>query len=112
MPTNLELLMIEDLEMLLHLQCKKVAQEAEAKRLAEEAACLAVAEEITQQAEEEAKAKACKAVVAKKWKATEVVGSDSDTEPMPSQKKGKGKARVVSEESAGKAEVTETACQR
>jgi hypothetical protein len=45
-------------------------------------------------------------------KATEVVGSDSDAEPTPSQKKGKGKAQAVSEESTGKAEVTEMACQR
>jgi hypothetical protein len=110
MPANLELLTIEDLEMLLHLQCKKAAQEAEVKRLVEEAAHLAAAEETAWQAEEEAKA--CKTAAAKKWKATEVVGSDSDAEPAPSQKKGKGKAQAVSEESMGKVEVAETACQR
>jgi hypothetical protein len=33
MPTDLKLLMIEDLEMLLCLQCEKAAWEAEAKRL-------------------------------------------------------------------------------
>jgi hypothetical protein len=111
MPADLELLMIKDLEMLLCLQCKKVAQKAEAKWLAEEAPC-AAAEEAAHQAEEEAKAKACKATVAKKWKAMEVVGSDSDAEPVPLQKKGKGKAWVVSEDSMGKVEVAEVACQR
>jgi hypothetical protein len=103
MPTDLELLMIKDLEVLLCLQYKKAAQKAEEKWLAEEAACVAA---------EEAKAKACKATVAKKWKAMEVVGSDSDAEPAPSQKKGKGKAQVVSEDSMGKVEVAEVACQR
>jgi hypothetical protein len=38
MSTDLKLLSIEDLEMLLRIQCKKVAREAEARRLAEEAA--------------------------------------------------------------------------
>jgi hypothetical protein len=99
MPTDLELLTIEDLEMLLHLQRKKAAR-------------LVVAEETARQAEEEAKAKACKAVAVKKWKAAEVVGSDSDTEPAPLQKKAKGKAWAVSEKSAGKVEVAEMACQR
>jgi hypothetical protein len=111
MPAVLELLTIEDLEMLLRLQREKAAWEAEVKWLVEEAAH-AAAEETAWQAEEEAKARACKAAVAKKWKAMEVVGSDSDAEPAPSQKKGKGKAWVVSEESTGKAEVMETACQR
>jgi hypothetical protein len=52
--------------------------------------------------------KACKAAAAKKQKAMEVVGSNSDVEPTPLQKKGKGKAWAVSEESVGKAEVAET----
>jgi hypothetical protein len=54
-----------------------------------------------QKAEEEAKEKARrakKAMVAKKWKATEVVGSRSNVEPGPSQKKGKAKARAESVE--------------
>jgi hypothetical protein len=37
MPIDVDHLAIEDLEMLLCIQCEKVAREAEAKRLAEEA---------------------------------------------------------------------------
>jgi hypothetical protein len=58
-----------------------------------------------QRAEEEAKEKARrakKAMVAKKQKATEVVGSGSDVEPRPLQKKGKAKVRVESVEAVEK----------
>jgi hypothetical protein len=48
-------------------------------------------------------------VVAKKQKAAEVVGSGSDAEPGPSQKKGKGKVRAESVESM---EELGDACQR
>jgi hypothetical protein len=41
-----------------------------------------------------------KAMAAKKQKAMEVVGSGSDVEPRPLQKKGKRKARAESMESA------------
>jgi hypothetical protein len=75
MPTDLDHLTIEDLEMLLCIQHEKAAQEAEVKRLAEEAAHEVeqlAAEAAIQKAEEEAKEKARrtkKAVQAKKWKA-------------------------------------------
>jgi hypothetical protein len=86
MPVNVDRLTIEDLEMLLCIQCEKAAREVEVKRLVE-AACKAeqlAAEAAAQKAEEEAKEKARrvkKAVAAKKWKPTEVVGSGSDMEP-------------------------------
>jgi colicin import membrane protein len=115
MPVNINRLTIEDLKMLLCIQHEKAAREAEAKRLAEEAAHEAeqlVAKVAAQKAEEEAKEKARrakKAAAAKKWKATEVVGSRSDAEPGPSQKKAKAKARVESVEST---EELGDACQR
>jgi hypothetical protein len=116
MSANLKLLSIEDLEMLLRIQCEKVAREAEARRLAEEAAreTERAAAEAARKAEEEeaaakvAKVKVRKAVVPKKQKATEV-DSGSEPELGPSQKKGKGKARAMS---AGSAEETEDACLR
>jgi hypothetical protein len=97
MPIDVDCLTIEDLEMLLHIQRKKVAREAEAKRLAEEAECKAervAAAAAAQKAEEEAKEKARRVK-----KAVEVVGSGSDMEPGPSQKKGKGEVRAESVES-------------
>jgi hypothetical protein len=115
MPININHLTIKDLEMLLHIQHEKVAWEAEVKRLAEEVACKAeqpVAEVAAQKAEEEAREKARrakKAVMAKKQKAAEVVGSRSDAEPGPSQKKGKVKVRAESIESV---EELGDACQR
>jgi hypothetical protein len=96
MPTDLDCLTIEDLKMLLRIQCEKAAREAEVKRLVEEVACKVewlVAEVAAQKAEEEAKEKA-----RRMKKATEVVGSGSDTEPGPSQKKGKARARAKSVE--------------
>jgi hypothetical protein len=39
MPADLDYLMIEDLEMLLHTQYEKAAREVEVKRLAEEVVC-------------------------------------------------------------------------
>jgi hypothetical protein len=98
MSTNLECLSIEDLEMILCIQCKKAARKAEVKRLVEEAAHKAeqaVAEEATQKAGEEAKDKARKVK-----RAVEVVGSRSDAELGPSQKKPKAKARAEDVESA------------
>jgi hypothetical protein len=107
MPTNLDHLTIEDLEMLLHIQHEKAAQEAEVKRLAEEAVHKVerlVAEAAAQKAEEEAKEKARRTK-----KAAEVVGSGSDMEPGPSQKNGKAKARAESVEAP---EESSEACQR
>jgi hypothetical protein len=88
MPTELDRLTIEDLEMLLRIQHEKAAREAEVKRLVEETARKVewlAAEVAAQKAEEEAKEKA-----RRMKKAMEVVGSRSDVEPRPSQKKGKG----------------------
>jgi hypothetical protein len=112
MPIDIDRLTIKDLKMLLCIQCEKAAREAEEKRLAEEVECEAEQVAAAQKAEEEAKEKARrakKATVAKKRKATEVVGSGSDMEPSPSQKKGKGKARAESVESV---EELGDACQR
>jgi broad specificity polyphosphatase/5'/3'-nucleotidase SurE len=115
MPINVDHLTIEDLKMLLCIQCKKAAREAEAKRLAEEAereAEWVAAAAAAQKAEEKAKEKAWrvkKAVAVKKQKAVEVVGSGTDAEPSPLQKKGKGKVRAESMESI---EELGNACQR
>jgi cell division septum initiation protein DivIVA len=115
MPVDVDCLTIADLEMLLRIQHEKEAKEAEVKRLAEEVeheAERVAAAVAAQKAEQEAKEKARrakKAAAAKKQKAAEVVESGSDVEPGPSQKKGKGKARVESVESA---EELGDACQR
>jgi hypothetical protein len=115
MPVDVDRLTIKNLEMLLHIQHEKAARETEVKRLAEEAVREAewlVAEAAAQKAEEEAKEKARrvkKAMVAKKWKAMEVVGSRSDVEPRPSWEKGKVKVRAESIESA---EELGNVCQR
>jgi hypothetical protein len=115
MPINIDRLTIEDLEMLLCIQCEKAAKEAEAKKLAEEAERKAeqvAAAAAAQKAEQEAKEKARrvkKAAAAKKRKAAEVVESGSDAEPGLSQKKGKAKARAESVESV---EELRDACQR
>jgi hypothetical protein len=96
MPVDINRLTIENLEMLLHWMCKKVAREAEEKRLVEEAKRKAeqvAAVAVAQKAEQEAKEKARRAK-----KATEVVGSGSNAEPGPLQKKGKAKVRVESVE--------------
>jgi hypothetical protein len=104
MPIDVNHLTIEDLKMLLHIQREKVARKAEEKRLAEEAkheAEWVVAVAMAQKAEQKAKEKAMrakKAAAAKKQKAAEVVGSRSDVEPRPSQKKGKAKVRAESVE--------------
>jgi hypothetical protein len=107
MSADLKLLSIEDLEMLLRIQCEKAAREAEARRLAEEAVQEAerAAAEAARKAEEEAAAKMAKV---KARKAAEV-DSGSEPELGPSQKKGKGKARAMS---AGSAEETKDACLR
>jgi hypothetical protein len=105
MPINVDRLTIEDLEMLLCIQREKAAREAEEKRLVEEAEAEQVAAAVAaQKAEEEAREKARRA-----RKAVELVGSGSDTAHGPSQKKGKGKARAESMESA---EELGNACQR
>jgi hypothetical protein len=106
MSAKLTRLSIDNLEMLLQIQCEKVVREAEVKQLVEEVAhkteCMA-AEKATQKAEGEVRAKA--------WKAMEVMDTNSDTELGPLQKKGKSKARAVSVGSMGKAEVAEVLCQ-
>jgi hypothetical protein len=101
MSANLKLLSIEDLKILLHIQCNKVAREAKAKRLAEDAVWEAeqAAAEAAKKAEEEAAVKAAKVKARKAAK----VGSRSEPEPGPSQKKGKGKARAMSVGSAEEA---------
>jgi predicted TIM-barrel fold metal-dependent hydrolase len=91
MSAELGCLSTKDLEILLRIQCEKVAKEAEVKRLAKRAAHKAewvAAEVAAQKPEEEAKDKARRAK-----EAMEVVGSRSNMEPGPSQK-GKAKARV------------------
>jgi hypothetical protein len=102
MSADLKLLSIEDLEILLCIQHEKAAKETKAKRLAEEVVREAerAAAEAAKKAEEEAVAKAAKvkvrkAMAPKKWKAVEVDGG-SEPELGPSQKKGKGKVRVMS----------------
>jgi hypothetical protein len=107
MSADLKLLSIEDLEMLLRIQCEKAAREAKVRRLAEEAAREAewAAAEAARKAEEEVVAKTAKV------KARKAVEVDSGSEPElgPSQKKGKGKVRAMS---VGSAEETKDACLR
>jgi hypothetical protein len=104
---DLTRLSLADLRLLMDMK------EAEEQKHAKEEARHKVAEEAARKAEEEAAAKAAKAkvrkvAVAKKRKAAEVE-SGSEVKPGPSQKKGKGKARVTS---AGSAEEVEDACLR
>jgi membrane protein involved in colicin uptake len=111
MSADLKLLSIEDLEMLLRIQCEKAGREAEVKRLAEEAERAAT--EAAKKAEEvvvakAAKVKVRKAAAPKKRKATEV-DSGSEPELGPSQKKGKGKVRAMS---AGSMEEAKDTCLR
>jgi flagellar biosynthesis component FlhA len=104
---DLKRLSLADLQLLMDMK------EAEEQKRAEEEARRKAAEEATRKAEEEVAAKAAKAkvrkvAVVKKRKAVEVE-SGSEVEPRPSQKKGKGKARVTS---TGSAEEAEDVCLR
>jgi hypothetical protein len=113
MPVDINRLTIEDLEMLLCIQREKANKEVEEQKCAEEEARYKAAEETARKAEKEEAAKAAKAKVRKvaavrERKAMEVE-SGSEVKPRPSQKKGKGKARVTS---AGSTEEVEDACLR